>query len=110
LTSVATESDISQVLRAASEGYFDSIFGKESEGWWDFVRERVDLGADELMIRLDLEEPDSGTWFLWLLFSVQENSLALTLEEFLIPDHETKPEAATEIPRGLEQVPYFVLS
>jgi hypothetical protein len=64
LTSVATESDISQVLSAASEGDFDSIFEKESEGWWDFVRERVDLGADELMIRLDLEDPDSGTWFL----------------------------------------------
>jgi hypothetical protein len=64
LTSVATEGDISQVLRASSEGNFDSIFGKESAGWWDFVRERVDLGADELMIRLDLEDPDSGTWFL----------------------------------------------
>jgi hypothetical protein len=105
-----TAADISHVLKAAREGDFDSLFGKDSEGWWDFVRERLDLGADELMIRLDLEDPDFGRWFLWLLFSVQENNRALVLEEVLIPDYEENPKAALQTPQGREQVPCFVLS
>jgi len=106
----SSASDISQVLAAASDGNFDSIFGEESERWWDFVRERLDLGADELMIRLELEDPDFRRWFLWLLFRVEEDSRALALEEVLVPDYEAKPEAAIEIPQGREQVPYFILS
>lgn len=105
-----TANDISQVLAAVREGNFDSIFGEESERWWEFVGDRLDLGADELMIRLDLEDPDFGRWFLWLVLSVDESSRALALEEVLIPDYETKPEAAIEIPQGREPVPYFVLS
>jgi hypothetical protein len=106
----STSSDISQLIAAASDGNFNAIFGKESEEWWDFVIDRVNLGADELMIRLDLEDPDIGRWFLWLVFSVHENGQALALEEVLIPDYETEPESAIEIPLGREQVPYFVLS
>ncbi|MGC1420097.1 MAG: hypothetical protein WA786_08265 [Acidimicrobiales bacterium] len=102
--------DISHVLKAALEGDFASLFEEHLDDWWDFVKERLDLGADELMIRLDLEDPDFGEWFLWLLFSVEEETQALALEEVFVPDYEENPKAALETPLGREQVPYFVLS
>jgi hypothetical protein len=103
-------SDISRAITAAREGDFTSLLEKDTERWWAFVRERFDLGDDELMIRIDLEDDSFGPWFLWLLFSVQEHGSALALEEVLVPDYENEPGAALATPEGREQVPYFVLS
>ena len=101
---------VSQAIKAAQEGDFTSLFENDTESWWDFVRERLDLGADELMIRIDLEDHSFGPWYAWLLFSVQELGSALSLEGVLIPDYENEPDAALATPEGREQVPYFVLS
>lgn len=103
-------SGVSQAIKAAHEGDFESLFEDDTESWWAFVRERLDLGADELMLRIDLEDASLGRWYLWLLFSVQEYGTALALEEVLIPDYENEPDAALATPQGREQVPYFVLS
>lgn len=103
-------SGISQAIKAAREGDFTSLLGDDTESWWAFVRERLDLGADELMIRIDLEDASFGPWCLWLLFSVQELGSALALEGILVPDYENEPGAALATPEGREQVPYFVLS
>jgi hypothetical protein len=92
------------------QGDFTSLFENDTESWWTFVRERLDLGADELMIRIDLEDDSVGPWYLWLLFSVPEHGSALSLEGVLIPDDENEPDAALPTPEGREQVPYFVLS
>ena len=103
-------SGVSGALKAAHEGDFSSLLESDTENWWAFVRERIDIGADELMIRIDLEDDSFGQWYLWLLFSVQEHGSTLALEGVLIPDYENEPGAALAIPKGREQTPYFVLS
>lgn len=103
-------SGVSQAIKAAQEGDFASLFENSAESWWVFVRERLDLGADELMIRVDLDDDSFGPWYMWLLFSVEEHGSALSLEGVLIPDYENKPNTALATPEGREQVPYFVLS
>jgi hypothetical protein len=62
------------------------------------------------MVRIDLEDADFGPWCIWLLFSLQEHGGTLALESVLIPDYENDPGAAQAMPKGREQVPYFVLS
>ena len=103
-------SDVSQAVQAAHEGDFAALLEGDAERWWAFARERIDLGADELMVRIDLEDADFGPWCIWLLFSLQEHGSALALESVLIPDYENDPGAAQATPKGQEQVPYFVLS
>jgi hypothetical protein len=103
-------SDVSQAIQAAHEGDFTALLEDDAERWWAFARERIDLGAEELMVRVDLEDADFGLWFIWLLFSLQEHGSALALESVLIPDYENDPGAAQATPKGREQVPYFVLS
>lgn len=103
-------SDVSQAIKAAHEGDFTALLEDDTERWWAFVRERFDLGADELMLRIDLEDASLGPWYIWLLFSIQEHGSALELEGVLIPDYENEPSAALATPEGREQVPYFVLS
>jgi hypothetical protein len=103
-------SDVSQAVKAAQEGGFASLFENDTENWWAFVRERLDLGAKKLMIRIDLEDASLTPWYLWLLFSAQEHGRALSLKGALVPDYENEPDAALETPKGREQVPYFVLS
>jgi hypothetical protein len=107
---IIVASDVSEMIQAASEGNFEIIFGDDVEDWWSFVRERLNLGTDELMIRLDLEDPVFGKWSIWLVFSVEVHGRALAFEEILIPDYENEPESAQAIPLGREKVPYFVLS
>lgn len=104
------DDDISEYIRAAGDGRFDALFGERTDQWWDFVRERTTLGADELMIRIDVLDSEFGEWSLWLLFNVGERGATLTLEEILIPDYENVPVSALAIPRGKEQVPYFRVS
>jgi len=103
-------SGVSRAIKAAPEGDFASLFENDADSWWAFVRERLDLGADELMIRIDLEDDSFGPWYVWLLFSVQEHGRTLSLESVLIPDYENEPDAALATPEGRERVLYFVLS
>jgi len=103
-------SDVSQAIRAAHEGDFAALLEDDAEKWWAFVKEQIDLGADELMLRIDLEDADIGQWFIWLRFTLQEHGRALALESVLIPDYENDPGAAQATPKGQEQVLYFVLS
>jgi hypothetical protein len=103
-------SDVSQAIKAAQEGDFASLFENDADKWWVFVRERLDLGADELMIRIDLEDDSFGPWYVWLLFSAQNYGRAISFEGVLIPDYETEPDSALATPEGREQVPYFVLT
>jgi len=105
-----TTRDVADVLSAASAGDFDALFADGIERWWDFVNERLDLGADELMIRLDLEDADFGAWYVWLVFSALQSPRALTLEEVLLPDYEANPASALALPQGREQVPFYVLA
>lgn len=82
----------------------------ETDSWWAFVDERLGLGADELMIHIDLDDDSFSPWYVWLLFCVQECSSSLSLESVFIPDYENEPDAALATPEGREQVPYFILS
>jgi hypothetical protein len=101
--------DISRAVREAREGDFTLLLGEDAERWWAFVDERLQMGSDELMIRIDLEDDLSGPWYMWLVLRVVDSGDALALERVCIPDLEGKPEAALAIPAGREQVPYFVL-
>jgi hypothetical protein len=101
---------LSKAIKAAQEGDFASLLESDTDSWWAFVRERFDLGTNELMIRIGLEDKSFGPWYLWLLFSVEEDRIALSLKGVLIPDYENEPDAGLAIPDGQEQVPYFVLS
>ena len=102
--------EVSRAMQAAGEGDFASLFEGETDEWWAFVRERIDLGADELVIRIDFEDASFGPWCVWLSFSVQERGTALSLDDVFVPDYENHPEAALANPEGREQVPYFILS
>ncbi|MHB2029643.1 MAG: hypothetical protein ACYCPT_12620, partial [Acidimicrobiales bacterium] len=66
-------SGVSRAIKAAQEGDFASLFENDIDSWWNFVGERLDLGADELMIRIDLEDDSLGPWYMWILFSVVEH-------------------------------------
>ena len=106
----STPAGIAQAVNAAHDGDFTTLLGEDAETWWIFVRERIDLGANELMLRIDLVDDDLGPWYMWLLFFVQEHGNALALDAILIPEYENDPKAALATPAGREQVPYFVLS
>ena len=106
---LSTEVEISRAVHEALEGDFTYLLGGDAGRWWAFVGERLEMGADELMVRIDLEDDSSGPWFMWLVFSVVDCGNALSLIKVSIPDPEGKPEAALAIPEGREQVPYFVL-
>lgn len=103
-------SGVARAIKAAQEGDFASLLESDTDSWWTFVRERLALGADELMIRIDLEDDSFGPWYVWLLFNVQEHGGARLLESVLIPDDEMEPDTALATPQGREQVPYFILS
>ena len=103
-------SEVSQAIKAAQEGDFSVLLQDDSQMWWAFVRERLDLGADELMLRIDLEDVALGPWCIWLVVSVQEQGGSVALEAIFVPDYENDHEAALAMPEGQEQVPYFVLS
>lgn len=105
----SSEMDISRAITEAGEGDFTLLLGEDAERWWAFVGERLQMGSDELMIRIDLEDDVSGPWFMWLVVSVVDCGNALALEQVCIPDLEAKPEATLVVPVGREQIPYFVL-
>jgi hypothetical protein len=104
-----TEVAISRAIREARTGDFTYLLGEDAERWWAFVGDRIEMGSDELMIRIDLDDDSSGPWFMWLVLSVEDSGKSLSLKQVCIPDSEGNPEAALSVPVGREQIPYFVL-
>jgi hypothetical protein len=47
-----TEGDISRAILEAREGDFTYLLGEDAGRRWAFVRDRLEVGFDELMIRL----------------------------------------------------------
>ena len=99
------EVTVADLLDAAQRGDFGSLFGNDAEDWWSFVRERLELGADQLILRMD-----DHTWRLWVAYEVADSGRALAMVQMFIADYEKSPETrAVAIPEGYEEVPYFTL-
>jgi len=96
---------VKDLLDAALHGDFSSLFGDDGEVWWSFVRDRAELGADQVMLRVD-----TGTWCCWLVYEVVDNRSGIAMTQMLIPDYEKRPETAMAIPAGYEQVPYLTIA
>jgi hypothetical protein len=101
------EQSVESVLDAAKVGDFESLLGDESNAWWNFVVERLGLRVDQLMLRIEAEDPAIGSWYLWLVYEVDESDNSIALANILIPDYENRPESALTTPEGYEQVPYL---
>jgi hypothetical protein len=98
-----------EALDAAQKGDFEPLLGDRAEDWWEFVREHVELGTNQFMLRIEVQDPAFGPWCTWLVYEQAERGSSIALTQFLIPDYTTKPEAALAIPDGYEQVPYFAV-
>jgi hypothetical protein len=96
-----------EALGAAEKGDFEPLVGDCAEDWWEFVREHLQLGTDQFMLRIELEDPAFGPWYAWVVYEQVDRGSSIALTGLLIPDYTTNPEAALAIPRGYEQVPYF---
>jgi hypothetical protein len=101
------EQSVKSVLDAAKVGDFESLLGDGANAWWNFVVGRLELRVDQLMLRIEAEDPASGRWYLWLVYEVDESDNSIALAEVLVPDYENRPESALTTPEGYEQVPYF---
>jgi hypothetical protein len=98
--SYALEAD--ELVNALGDMEFGKLFGPDEEEWWDFVRERIALGADQVGIRISFDDPDTGLWFLWAYFNVENDTL--TLDGVMLPkdaDHNLVT------PTGYEMTPVF---
>lgn len=102
------QTNISDALNGAKRGDFEALLGDRTEDWWNFVQERVDLGASQLMLRIEHEDSAFGFWYMWLVFEGDDQGSSVALTRILIPDYETKPDSALAIPKGYEHVPFFM--
>lgn len=98
-----------EALDAAQKGDFEPLLGDCAEDWWEFVRERLELGTSQFMLRIEVEDPAFGPWYTWLVYEQVDRGSSIALTQLLIPDYATNPEAALAIPDGYEQVPYFAV-
>ena len=98
-----------KALDAAQKGDFEPLLGDCAEDWWEFVRERLELGTSQFMLRIEAQDPAYGPWYLWLVYEQVDRDSSLALTQLLIPDPATNPAAALAIPDGYEQVPYFAV-
>lgn len=94
-------------LDAAEKGDFEPLLGDHTEDWWNFVRERLDLGAKQLMLRIESEDPAFGPWYSWLVYEEADGGSSIALTRIIIPDYETNADSALAVPDGYEQVPYY---
>ena len=65
------------------------------------------MGANQLMLRIENEDPAFGPWYAWLVYEQADSGRSIPLMQILIPDYETKADSALAIPDGYEQVPYY---
>jgi hypothetical protein len=95
-----------EALDAAQKGDYGPLWGDCAEDWWEFVREHLELGTGQFMLRIEMEDPAFGPWYTWLVCEQVDRGSSIALTQLLIPDYATNPEAALAIPDGYEQVPY----
>ena len=98
-----------EAMDAAQKGDFGPLLGDCVEDWWEFVRERLELGTSQFMLRIEVEDPAFGPWCTWVVYEPVDRGSSLALTQLLIPDPATNPAAALAIPDGYEQVPYFAV-
>ena len=98
-----------EAMDAAQKGDFGPLLGDCVEDWWEFVREHLELGTNQFMLRIEMEDPAFGPWYTWLVYEQVDRDSSLALTQLLIPDPATNPAAALAIPDGYEQVPYFAV-
>jgi len=98
-----------KALDAAQKGDFEPLLGDCAEDWWEFVREHLELGTNQFMLRIELQDPAFGPWYTWVVYEQVDRGSSIAFTQLLIPDYETSPEAALAIPDGYEQVPYFAV-
>ena len=96
-----------EALGAAQKGNFEPLLGDCTEGWREFVRERLELGTNQFMLQVEVEDPTFGPWYTWLVYEQVDRGSSIALTQLLIPDYATNLKAALAIPDGYEQVPYF---
>jgi hypothetical protein len=95
-------------LDAARAGDFGLLLGNEADAWWNFVLEHIQLGTNQLMLRIEFQDPALGPWCFWFVYEVvdrSDNSIALL--SFMHPSDENSPEPSLVVPEGYEQVPYY---
>jgi hypothetical protein len=100
---------LTEAIAAAQEGHFEPLLGDCAEDWWEFVREHLELGTNQFMLRIAMEDPAFGRWYTWLEYEGVDRGSSIALANVLIPDYAANPEAALAIPDGYEQVPYFAV-
>jgi hypothetical protein len=96
-------------LDAAQKGDLEPLLGDCAEDWREFVRERLELGTNQFMLRIEVEDRAFGPWYTWVVYERVDRGSSIALTQLLIPDYATSPEAALAIPDGYEQVPYFAV-
>jgi hypothetical protein len=96
-------------LDAAQKGDFEPLLGDCAEDWWEFVREHIELGMNQFMLRIEIEDPAFGPWYTWIVYKQVDRGSSIALAQLLIPDYASNPQAALAIPDGYEQVPYFAV-
>jgi hypothetical protein len=100
-------SQASNVVDAINEAYrgdFAPLLRDCEADWQTFIRERIDLGADQLMIRIEMTD-EGRPWCAWLVCEVVSERSGIAISQVMVPQSET--DAALAIPEGYEQVPYF---
>jgi hypothetical protein len=102
------QANIADAINDAKGGDFGALLGDRTEDWWSFVRERLDGGASQLMLRIEHDDSAFGSWYMWLEFEGDDQCSSIALTRILVPDYETKPDSALAIPDGYEHVPFFV--
>ena len=98
-----------EAMDAAQKGDFGPLLGDCVEDWWEFVRERLELGTSQFMLRIEAQDPAYGPWYLWHVNEQVERDRSHARTQLVIPDPATNPAAALAIPDGYEQVPYFAV-
>ena len=48
-----------EALDAAQKGDFEPLLGDRAEDWREFVREQLELGTNQFMLRIEIEDPAS---------------------------------------------------
>jgi len=99
-------STVVDAINKAYRGDFAPLLRDCEEDWLGFVRERIDQGADQLMIRIEMTD-EGRAWYAWLLCEVVSERSGIAISRVMVPQSET--DAALAIPEGYEQVPYFAI-
>jgi len=96
--------DFDRALQAALEGDIGLLLGDNADTWWSFVEERVMLGADQLMLRVDMEDESIGPWCIWVVLDVVDSD-DLTLGRYSCPITRITQIPRWRFPTGMNRCP-----